>query len=522
MDNSIIDDKIERLRHTIFDIASKQSHWGEHIPAKWITLERKIVSEKDLGKKVLYKNQLRDLNGELLVSIETDEELELFLRFHHESGNILYFRDTQLSDSIVLDPQWLIDAFKSIITEKTFYKRNQTILQNWLEFEKSAKLTDGFLDMVWEKSEFYEHKDLLLRYLQKLGFIVKPRQQSNSAKVKVGMVHNVQWDGKSDVDDAIILASGTEKEMRFHFHDTEPQSTQPKKRIRLEQPEATDYYFVPCILKTPPKEELLTSVNCGHQNSTSKLCFKTASGFLPTAVFNQLLAACINKWPLFESNNEYMLYCGFGVFDIEECHTLFVSFYDHEIQLWITNDQEPENDICANIYTFVHSFLQNDCGLSRDLKTFLRCPAASVRSNERRFSIDEVAKQKNVKCKCTSPNHVLLTENLTRYWFIESTDSIYENDRELSEQDLTTIASFIGRNWQILGSKLGLTEVEIQHIEDDNRNSTVKQILTMLHKWRREVSSEAKSVCNLYKAMKSCNDVVKFEWKSIKSVFNGK
>ncbi|XP_053405528.1 uncharacterized protein LOC128558979 isoform X2 [Mercenaria mercenaria] len=467
MDNSIIDDKIERLRHTIFDIASKQSHWGEHIPAKWITLERKIVSEKDLGKKVLYKNQLRDLNGELLVSIETDEELELFLRFHHESGNILYFRDTQLSDSIVLDPQWLIDAFKSIITEKTFYKRNQTILQNWLEFEKSAKLTDGFLDMVWEKSEFYEHKDLLLRYLQKLGFIVKPRQQSNSAK-------------------------------------------------------ATDYYFVPCILKTPPKEELLTSVNCGHQNSTSKLCFKTASGFLPTAVFNQLLAACINKWPLFESNNEYMLYCGFGVFDIEECHTLFVSFYDHEIQLWITNDQEPENDICANIYTFVHSFLQNDCGLSRDLKTFLRCPAASVRSNERRFSIDEVAKQKNVKCKCTSPNHVLLTENLTRYWFIESTDSIYENDRELSEQDLTTIASFIGRNWQILGSKLGLTEVEIQHIEDDNRNSTVKQILTMLHKWRREVSSEAKSVCNLYKAMKSCNDVVKFEWKSIKSVFNGK
>ncbi|XP_053405051.1 uncharacterized protein LOC123522859 [Mercenaria mercenaria] len=183
MDNSIIDDKIERLRHTIFDIASKQSYWGEHIPAKWITLERKIVSEKDLGKKVLYKKQLRDLNGELLVSIETDEELELFLRFHHESGNILYFSEAQLSDSIVLDPQWLIDAFKSIITEKTFYKKNETIFKNWLEFEKSAKLTDVFVDMVWEKSEFYEHKDLLLRYLQKLGFIVKPRQQSNSAKV---------------------------------------------------------------------------------------------------------------------------------------------------------------------------------------------------------------------------------------------------------------------------------------------------------------------------------------------------
>ncbi|XP_053388746.1 uncharacterized protein LOC128551849 [Mercenaria mercenaria] len=92
IDNSIVDRNIEKLRQHIFKVASRQSYWGEFIPAKWVTLENSIDNLKDNGEKVLRKSEFRDLNDRLPVPLETEEELELFLRFHHETGNILYYR----------------------------------------------------------------------------------------------------------------------------------------------------------------------------------------------------------------------------------------------------------------------------------------------------------------------------------------------------------------------------------------------------------------------------------------------
>jgi hypothetical protein len=52
-DNSVKDDNIDLLKQHIVKVATDQPHWGEVIPAKWITLESIIVKLKDEGLKVI-------------------------------------------------------------------------------------------------------------------------------------------------------------------------------------------------------------------------------------------------------------------------------------------------------------------------------------------------------------------------------------------------------------------------------------------------------------------------------------
>ncbi|KAL3889370.1 hypothetical protein ACJMK2_001714, partial [Sinanodonta woodiana] len=46
-----------------------------------------------------------------------------------------------LREKIVLDPQWMIDALKSLITAQMFIMHNPAIIKPWYEFREKGKLT---------------------------------------------------------------------------------------------------------------------------------------------------------------------------------------------------------------------------------------------------------------------------------------------------------------------------------------------------------------------------------------------
>ncbi|KAL3889068.1 hypothetical protein ACJMK2_001424, partial [Sinanodonta woodiana] len=50
-----------------------------------------------------------------------------------------------LRDKIVLDPQWMIDALKSLITADMFIKNNPAIIRMWYAFKQKGKLTDKLI-----------------------------------------------------------------------------------------------------------------------------------------------------------------------------------------------------------------------------------------------------------------------------------------------------------------------------------------------------------------------------------------
>ncbi|XP_053386499.1 uncharacterized protein LOC123537921 isoform X2 [Mercenaria mercenaria] len=360
----------------------------------------------------------------------------LFLRFHHESGNLLYYSDANLSDSIIIDPQWLIDAFKSLITARMFCCRQPKIFEKWIQFDESAILTREIVEAVWENSMFHEHIELLLDYLEKLGIIAKPPQQ-------------------------------------------------------IDETEVTNYYFAPCFGKKPPPEDLACN-DCEDRRSTSKLCFKTRSGFLPTAVFNRLLAACISKWPLTKINGKRSVFCGCGIFDLKDNHILYVYFFDHVIQIWITKlsakDREPSTSLCLDAYAFVLDLLQNRLRLTSAMEVFLRSQCSDLHSNHKMCTFDEKAKKTEVVCSCRSEKHVLRTNELTKYWQLSKADPKVK-PKVLTDKDINRMAQHIGKEYKSLGFELGLSQVEIDHINLDSETTT-DRTREMLMKWKNKEEGE--------------------------------
>ncbi|KAJ8307115.1 hypothetical protein KUTeg_015199 [Tegillarca granosa] len=115
------DSILEELRQKIFEVAKDQKYWGEEKPASWITFEKILLEKQAIGIKILSFEEVMELTKELESGWIDHEELDVFLKFQHAIGNLIYFSD--LKEYVVLDPKWLINAFRCIITKEKFQKK---------------------------------------------------------------------------------------------------------------------------------------------------------------------------------------------------------------------------------------------------------------------------------------------------------------------------------------------------------------------------------------------------------------
>ncbi|XP_045175217.2 uncharacterized protein LOC123536268 [Mercenaria mercenaria] len=461
IDNSTVDPNIDALKTTIWKLASKQSYWGEQKPANYIILEKTLMKLRNEGLKVLLKKDLREINKAMPVPIASDEGLDVFLNFQHETGYLLYFNDTLLKDYVLLEPQWLVDAFKCLITADTFCKK-RVMYNKWLEFNEKAILTRELIDMAWGEADdsFSKHKVVLLLFMEKLGLIAKP------------------------------------------LDDTESCSFQTKE----------EHYFAPCVLKQGPPLDIIETKNTSVSTSTSRICFTTSSRFIPSAVFNKLLAACLAKWQLVQQNEIPLIFCGCGVFKIDETHFMYVHFFDNIIQMWITRFSQrnpyPESKICEEVKKFVTSYLRTNARMASKMDVFVKCPNEQPLSNKALFRSKELLEKPEVVCSFHGEPHSVISSDITRYWY--GNKHVYGNaadgrieidalDRLLTDKEINRIAHKIGKDYQSLGRELGLTQTEIDHLEMDYGTS-LNRINGMLIKWRSKAGENA-TIQNLKQAM---------------------
>ncbi|KAL3888345.1 hypothetical protein ACJMK2_000715, partial [Sinanodonta woodiana] len=107
---------------------------------------------------VVSHSTVKQLNKEGTVRIEDSDELDLFLRYLHETGTVIYFSIEVLRDNVLLDPAWLIDALKILINARPNLPDNPAdndtesnspaasaahsdITQQWSDFKKKGILT---------------------------------------------------------------------------------------------------------------------------------------------------------------------------------------------------------------------------------------------------------------------------------------------------------------------------------------------------------------------------------------------
>lgn len=168
--------KLEDLEQIKKCIAKIVMHpeYSENIRPVWALFEhilQKMKKKEKIIKRELLKNYINDYREEFRMN---DEELSKMLNFLHRAGFLLYFEEDKLKESIILDFQWFVDAFKYIIMypvgedKPTDVKRKQ--------FQFTGELSDEELNSIWETfpnkgKGYFVYKNEILCYMERLGLL---------------------------------------------------------------------------------------------------------------------------------------------------------------------------------------------------------------------------------------------------------------------------------------------------------------------------------------------------------------
>ncbi|KAK3611907.1 hypothetical protein CHS0354_013971 [Potamilus streckersoni] len=346
IDNTVDDIELEELKRKIVEVASQQPYWGEQIPTRWFLLEQQLMSLRDAGMKVISHSYVERLNQQGTVQIKEPEELDLFLRYLHETGAIIYFSTEVLRDNVVLDPKWLIDVLKSLINAQPDIPNNPADygteskspahsdrITIWSDFKQKGILTLELVDCIWTKEkhpELHEHRDHMLMIMEQLNIIAKPRAFSEIGE-------------------------------------------------KLE-----NYYLTPCLLRQESPIDVISPVQDPRMVSTPEMRCIFKEKFLPPPIFHRLLAACVARWPVAKKKDtsDYLIFCGCCVFDIDLFHRLTLRCRKHIVfaritRMAIDNVRSPDAKLCSRVRRFITlnlSKITSYLGQNLQYDLSVRCP----------------------------------------------------------------------------------------------------------------------------------------------------
>ena len=139
------------LRHSILAVAKELPLMKEDIPVKWFNYERALQLTLGEGHKWIYLQHAKRIAAEVC-EIRNDQEFLTLLNFLHDRGILIHFGDTPESKKlVVLDPQWLIDVFKKVITvQPSDCHGKAEIKQLWHKLKTAGILDEKLLKHMWD------------------------------------------------------------------------------------------------------------------------------------------------------------------------------------------------------------------------------------------------------------------------------------------------------------------------------------------------------------------------------------
>ncbi|XP_015775989.1 PREDICTED: uncharacterized protein LOC107354090 isoform X4 [Acropora digitifera] len=140
---------VRRLRESILAVAMELPQTKESIPIKWLKYEEVLQVVLDEGHKWITIEHAKRIASEFC-QIHDDQEFVTLLDFLHDQRILIHFSDTvELNKLVVLDPQWLIDVFKAVITVKRYDQQERGLNDSWLRLEREGILEEKLLKHAW-------------------------------------------------------------------------------------------------------------------------------------------------------------------------------------------------------------------------------------------------------------------------------------------------------------------------------------------------------------------------------------
>ncbi|XP_071150106.1 probable serine/threonine-protein kinase roco6 [Mytilus edulis] len=179
------DQEMWRIKKTIIRESEKQPTWGEPLPKCFIPLELEFASLIRRNIPLITLQHLAKINALQPIRPLSEAELKVFLKFQHSIGKVLYFDEQKLDKHVILSPTHLIDAFKSIVTDRRFCEGDEEREKLWEVLDTKGVVSKMSINTVWMKKiyrRFNENKDYLLDVMTHLDIMVEPKRYDSDRK----------------------------------------------------------------------------------------------------------------------------------------------------------------------------------------------------------------------------------------------------------------------------------------------------------------------------------------------------
>ncbi|XP_033724891.1 uncharacterized protein LOC117314905 [Pecten maximus] len=464
-------DSYEVLWSSINAAAQYQSHWGQLLPGNWIALEREIMRLK-VRRKVMTFEEIRMIGESLTVPLD-EGEVKAMLEYLHMMRSILCFNMDLPKAKMILDPQWMVQAFRKIVTVEKFFDKIHGQKHPLLKaYQQTGKLTMEFIEYVWKSDlGFLEFKGTLLYYLERLELLVKPLPEKGESVV--------------------------------------------------------NYYIVPCMLQPADLEVVRTLLEAPETVKTATLVFDFQGRFLPPAVFNKILASCIHRFKVMQaSDGSLYLQQGLACFVLNPRWNMVLHCRDSfmKVTLFSLSRDNPEFEVEAvpgegySILRILEEIVQATLDRNQQdhvaYKLYLH-DRFHIYPGQKLFDPDDVMNTSIVSLSGPSDEVDACMPSLNRLdydvWFQspvqtprkEKRDAQQNRklDRCLNPREMGRVAKYIGTCYSIFFTVLGLDDNTIDHIRLQYGHFHFRsQVTKMFIVWRNKKKSKA-TLLEIVKAM---------------------
>ncbi|XP_070568954.1 death-associated protein kinase 1-like isoform X2 [Ptychodera flava] len=401
------DPQLSSLQRQLYNVARQQSWMGEEMPIKWLRLEEKVNKLKDEGVKFMSLKEVEEIARSIM--IKDIDDVKVILQFYHDLGDIIYFNEPRLENLVILDPQWLIDVFKSIITVKQYQCQDPRCRQYWDKLDKEGILHIQLVDSVWDALNLNSQRDVLLDIMEKFDLIcpcVKYEDDDDDDD-------DEEEEGREEENAEIVSRSVAEHQDATCINSTEDATSEHVQK-----------YFVPSLLKTEIDTENLfpeNTISCQFP-----LYFHFRNGFLPNGLHHRLVAQCLRIWP-----QNAQLYKNCSVFMLDESHDFVLRKVDSDITVNVVysplenehrSSMKPSPSWCCSVRWSISKKLKDLIGQwvpGLSFQVCVKCPRSAgnlCRYEYMRVS-SEIVKKETLRCKCRQR---ISTEQVKR-WFTDDT-----------------------------------------------------------------------------------------------------
>ncbi|XP_076084516.1 putative serine/threonine-protein kinase qkgA [Mytilus galloprovincialis] len=261
----------EEIRKDISRQAMDMQDWGKDCPLKWLLFQEVLLKLKDSNVPISSTETLLKIAKHPDINISEDYEVKQCLQYCHDIGTVVYFDEEKLADYVILDPKWLVNAFRCLVSDKI--ENVIEVSDDWQKLKNFGQLTEALISSLFKKEpelQFEENKPHLLEVMKRFDIIVN-------------------------------LKNSTE-------------------------------LYMPCMIKSCSFPEVKRQFSYGSQSTkkTSWLCLEFK--FLPPAFFNHIIAWYIKQYNvsvILDKTNRRKrnaLFRQVGVFDLDSsgCEQLVV------------------------------------------------------------------------------------------------------------------------------------------------------------------------------------------------------